>query len=251
MLKNIIDACKYLLESYSEAEYCKEYLNTRVNKENQEIFEFGYFPNISNIDALTSLIGEDILFENSLLYTKGLEDSLFPRKLKFSIFEDHPLIMPYKDVYGNIVAIVGRSLLSEKERKDKKISKYKNTVFSKSKHLFGLYENKKNIIEKGCAFVVEGQFDLIKSSESGMNNVVSLGSAGMSTYQFFLLTRYTNDIMLLLDNDEAGEKGRKRIIDKFGKFANIHNFYLPEPYKDIDEYLSNNSYDSLSFVIKN
>ena len=73
----------------------------------------------------------------------------------------------------------------------------------------------------------------------------------MSDYQFSLLTRYTNDIFLLLDNDEAGEKGRKKIISKFSKFANIHNFYLPEPYKDIDEYLSQNSYESISFIMKN
>jgi DNA primase len=53
-----------------------------------------------------------------------------------------------------------------------------------------------------------------------------------------------------LDNDDAGEKGRKRIMELFSKYANIRNFYLPEPYKDIDEYLSNNSRESLSFVVK-
>jgi DNA primase catalytic core len=246
-LSKIIEACQYLLNDYSEAQPCKEYLDKRLNKNSQELFQFGYFPTIDNIQVLISLVGEDLLRDNSLFYSREVEDSLYPRKVNFSFFENHPLIMPYKDAYGNVVGIVGRSLLSDKERK---FSKYKNTDFSKTKHLFGLYENKKSVIENDSVFVVEGQFDTIKAVEKGFTNIVSLGGAGMSDYQFFIISRYTNNIFLLLDNDEAGEKGRKRIIDKFGKYANIHNFYLPEPYKDIDEYLMENSYDSISFVIK-
>jgi DNA primase len=251
MFKKIIEACHYLLNNYSEAQNCLEYLDKRLSRKSQELFQFGYFPDIQNIEALNSLVGEECLINSSLLFSREIEDSLFPRKINFSVFENHPLIMPYKDSYGNIIGIVGRSLLPEQERTRRKISKYTNTVFTKSKHLFGLNESKRSILEKGCAFVVEGQFDVIKSIENGFSNIVCLGSAGMSDYQFSLLTRYTNDIFLLLDNDEAGEKGRKKIISKFGKFANIHNFYLPEPYKDIDEFLSQNSYESLSFVMKN
>lgn len=247
MLSKVIEACQYLLNNYSEAQECKEYLSKRLNESSQELFQFGYFPNIQNIEALTSLVDENILNKHSLYYSRDIEDALFPRKVNFSFFEDHPLIMPYKDAYGNIVGIVGRSLLSDKERK---FSKYKNTNFLKSRHLFGLYENKKSILDKGCVFIVEGQFDTIKSVENGFNNIVSLGSAGMSDYQVSLISRYTDNVCLLLDNDEAGEKGREKIINKYGKYINIHNFYLPEPYKDIDEYLSQNSYESLSFTIK-
>ena len=250
MLSKIVEACQYLLNNYSEAQNCKEYLNNRLTQSSQELFQFGYFPNLKNIEALISIVGEELLFESGLLSHRDIEDSLFPRKITFSSFEEHPLIMPYKDAYGRVVGLAGRSLLSDAERKERKISKYNNTNFSKSKHLFGLYENKKSIIENKCVFIVEGQFDTIKSVEKEFNNIVSLGSAGMSDYQFSLISRYTSDIFLLLDSDEAGEKGRKRIIDKFGKLANIHNFYLPEPYKDIDEFLSNNSYESLTFNIK-
>ena len=100
-------------------------------------------------------------------------------------------------------------------------------------------------------YIVEGQFDVIKSYEAGLNNVVALGNSNMSYNQFCLITRYTDNIFLLLDNDEAGEKGRKRIIDCFSKFANIRNFFLPDPYKDIDEFFSNNSLNDLSFILKN
>jgi len=247
MLEEIIDACHYLLNNYSAAEKIKDYIDNRLTKESQEKFQVGYFPNTENIQALISLVGEDILIKNNLLIKREIEDSLYPRKVNLLTFEEHPLIMPYKDAYGKTIAIVGRSILSESERK---VSKYKNTAFEKSKHLFGLYENKKNILNKGGVFIVEGQIDTIKALEYGLDNVVSIGSSSLSDNQFSLITRYTNNIYLLLDNDEAGEKGRKRITDRFSKYANIYNFYIPEEYKDIDEYLTKDPNKSLSFVIK-
>lgn len=247
MLQKIVEACRFLLKNYSEAEHCREYLNSRVNNQSQELFEFGYFPNLQNIDSLISLVGEQALIENNLLSIRDIEDSLFPRKIKFSFFEDYPLIMPYKNVYGKVVALVGRSLLSDSERKT---PKYKNTPFQKSKHLFGLFENKQEIVDKGCVFIVEGQFDTIKAVECGFRNIVSLGGADMSVSQFGLITRYTNNLCLLLDSDEAGNKGRKKIKEKYGEYTIINDFYLPSPYKDIDEFLSSNKYEELSFVIK-
>jgi len=135
-----------------------------------------------------------------------------------------------------------------------KIPKYKNTsetnAFKKGNLLFGLYENKQSIIEKDCVYIVEGQFDVIKAVEKGFTNIVALGNSHMTSYQFSVISRYTDNIFLLLDNDEAGEKGRKRIVEKFGKLANIQNFYLPESYKDIDEYFTKTGDESVSFDIK-
>jgi len=56
-----------------------------------------------------------------------------------------------------------------------------------------------------------------------------------------------------LDNDEAGQKGRKQIISKFGQLANIRNFYIPDEYKDIDEYITKgriSDYAEMSFLVK-
>lgn len=250
MYDEIINSCQFLLNNYPEAQDTKTYLNSRLASESQNNFQFGYFPNLDNLTVLTSLIGEDVLRSAKILYSKEIEDSLYPRIVNFSYFDNYPLIMPFKNVYGKNVALVGRSILSEVDRKKNNISKYKNTVFEKGNHLFGLYENRINILKSGMSYVVEGQFDLIKASENGINNIVALGNSNMTVCQFFLLKRYTNNIILLLDNDEAGEKGRERIMDKFSKFANIQNFYLPDSYKDIDEFLSLNKDKDLSFIVK-
>lgn len=251
MLDNIVDSCRYLLDNFPEAQECKEYLDTRVSASSQETFQFGYFPNVNNLQVLMDMVGEQTLRQEELLYTKIIEDSLCARSINFCYFEDYPLIMPFRDAYGRVAGIVGRSLLSDEERNLKKISKYKNTKdFKKGQLLFGLYENKQHIIEENCVYVVEGQFDVIKAVEKGIKNIVALGTSNMTAYQFSVISRYTDNVFLLLDNDEAGEKGRKLAISKFGKFANIQNFFLPESYKDIDEYLTKSTDESVSFIIR-
>jgi DNA primase len=159
--------------------------------------------------------------------------------------------MPYRDNQGKIIALVGRSLLNDADREEKKVHKYKNTTkFKKGNVLFGLYENKQYILDQNCVYVVEGQFDVIKAVEKGFSNIVGLGTASMTPYQFSVISRYTDNIRLLLDNDDTGEKGRKLILGKFGKLANIQNFYLLDSFKDIDEYFTKSGEDSVSFVVR-
>lgn len=250
MFDKIVESCQFLLNNFPDAQECKLYLDSRLNNQSQEKFQFGYYPKLNNLKALTSLIGEETLEGLKLFYSKSIEDSLYPRKIDFSYFENYPLIMPFKDPYGKSVGLIGRSLLSDSERKEKNISKYKNTVFDKGNYVFGLYENKQFIFNANLVYVVEGQFDLIKASEKGLTNIIALGNSNMTAYQFSVICRYTNNIILLLDNDEAGEKGRKRIMDKFGNYANIQNFFLPSGYKDIDQFLSIHEIEDLVFNIK-
>src|SRR5271170_2266245 len=254
MFEKIVESCQFLLKNYPEAQDVKSYLDERLNPGSQDLFQFGYFPNTSNIQVLSDLVGEDQLLKDGLLYHKYMEDSLFPRRFKFCHFEHHPLMMPFRDPYGNIVGLVCRTLLSEVEWKARKISKYKNTKdFEKGHCVFGLYENKQFILDQNSVYVVEGQFDAIKAMEIGFRNIVAIGNNTMTSYQFSVISRYTNNIFLLLDNDDGGEQGRKRTLDKFGQLANIRNFYVPESFKDIDEYITKDQigdYADLSFVVK-
>lgn len=254
MLEKIVESCNFLLNNYPDARPSKSYLDSRLKSSSQEAFGFGYFPGVESMSVLSDLVGEESLRKEKLLFTRDIEDSLFPRKVQSSYFEGYPLIMPFRDPYGKTVGLVGRSLLNDEERSKTKISKYKNTsessVFKKGNLLFGLYENKQFILDRQCVYIVEGQFDVIKAYEIGFRNIVALGSSNMTSYQFSVISRYSNNIFLLLDNDEAGQKGRKRIISKFGQLAHIRNFYLPDDYKDIDEYVTKSEigdYADLSF----
>lgn len=254
MYDKIVESCRFLLNNFHEAQTSKSYLDSRLKLESQEKWGFGYFPNIDNISVLMDLVGEETLKKLDLLSSKDIEDILSPRRIMRNFFEDHPLIMPQRDTYGKIVALIGRTLLPESIRQAKDIFKYKNTSFKKGNYLFGLFENKQSILDQGLVFVVEGQLDVIKAGEVGLTNIVGLGTNSMTDYQFSIISRYSNNIHLLLDNDEGGQKGRKRIINKFGKMANIQNFYIPEYYKDIDEYITKgkiSNYAEMSFLIRN
>lgn len=252
MYDKIVESCQFLLKNFPEAQEVKAYLDQRLEITSQDKFQFGYFPNIFNLKAITDLVGEQDLRDVKLLFTKTIEDSLYPRTINELYFEHHPLIFPFKDAYGNVAGLVGRSLLSDEELKSLSLHKYKNTKFKKGNFLFGLYESKQAILDADLVYVVEGQFDAIKAWERGIKNVVALGTSSMSVYQFSVITRYTNNIILLLDNDEGGQKGRSLITKKFGNLANIQNWYIPKDYKDIDDYLTKENitkYEDMSFVV--
>ncbi len=254
MLEKIVESCRFLLNNYPEAQASKSYLDSRLNKSSQEMFRFGYFPGVQDLSALTDLVGEEALRKAGLFYTRPIEDSLFPRQVPTCYFENHPLILPFRDSYGKTVGLIGRTFLSEEDWKSQGVkSKYKNTEFRKGDFVFGLYENKQHILDRSCVYVVEGQFDVIKAVEIGFRNIVALGTSSMTAYQFSVISRYSNNIFLLLDNDGPGQKGRERIISKYGHMANIRNFYLPDDFKDIDEYITKekiSDYADLSLDVK-
>ena len=238
----IVESCTYLLHNLPSASGALEYLNKRISPESQSKFCFGFFPPQEQLKILLAHVTKDELTEANLLYEENVDHDS-GHEVLFSSLQYHNLILPYRDVYGKIIALVGRSLLSDDERSKLNIPKYKNTSFKKSRHLFGLYDAKQSILEKGYVYVVEGQFDCIQAHNHNLNNVVALGTSNMSLEQLILLLRYTNDIRLLLDNDEAGEFGRERIMEKYGKYTSFKNLHVPGGFKDLDEFLSEMSPD--------
>lgn len=250
MYEKVVEACRYLLLNSPDAEESLAYLNSRLTPESQKQYSFGYFPNNDNLHLLTSFISKEDLINLKLLNIYDTASSLYKKKTEASFFNNHPLILPYRDLYGNIVALVGRTLLSEEEKIEQKVSKYKNTLFRKGHHVFGLNDARSAILDKDCVIVVEGQFDVIKSREKGIYNIVAAGTSSLSDYQLSLICRFTDNVFLLFDNDNAGELGSTKVKHKYDSYAKITNSYLPIGYKDIDEYLSNNSADSLQFLAR-
>lgn len=227
----LLSVCQDFLYQHPMGKEALAYLDQRLSRETQKRFGFGFFPAKPDLRSFSDFLSESELEETQLFYTDKQEQL-------GSSLHHHNLLMPYKDVSGKVIALVGRSLLPEEDRNFQGIPKYKNTAFKKSRHLFGLSEGKKDILRQGLAYIVEGQFDCIKAQGKGIQNVVALGSANMSFEQLSLLLRYTNRFRLLLDNDEAGKTGKDRITEKYGKYVAIESFCIPEGFKDLDELLS-------------
>lgn len=235
----VIKACSDLLWNHPAAAEAKNYIRKRVSDYNLNLFSFGYFPDEDNLKILTDRVPEKILKHLGLIYSQWSNDAGYQIKVEKAHLGRHNLIMPYRDSYGNVIAIVGRTILEEDRRKDLNIQKYKYTIFNKSLHLFGLAQAKECIFFRDSVILVEGQIDCITCHEHGAKNTVALGGTSFGKYQFHLLRRWTKNFYLLLDNDAEGNRASNKIISQYGNLANFKKLNLPDGYKDIDSYLKN------------
>jgi DNA primase len=147
--------------------------------------------------------------------------------------------MPISDVYGHAIAMAGRTRLSEQEREKKRLQKYMNSTYDKSCHLFGLNFAKRSILRSNVAYVVEGYFDVIMPHQMGIENVVAVCGAYFSTRHLALLSRYTENIVLLFDNEPVAQERATRIAERKkrdGIMLTAAN-PLPTGVKDIDQFL--------------
>jgi len=229
----ITDACSHLLRTHPDAQECREYIDARLSKEFQARHSIGYFPSTHNLDVMIELVGREALEKFSIIYPKYTATGSVLK----GHFNDHSLVMPFRNVHGDIVSILGRSILPDSQQKELKIQKYKYSINAdKELYVYGLDLAKKSILEKDFVICVEGQFDCIACHKMGIDNVVALGWATLSRYQAYQLSKYTKNIVLMFDNDSAGKKGVARAKSKYGGIVNIESLFPPQGYKDIDEF---------------
>lgn len=232
------EACRDLLLNHPAAENARQYLDSRVSKENQEKFKFGYFPPDDQLQLLLERVSEEKLLKLGLVYKFHVQNDDCRVYVTRGMMNSHNVITPYFDMYGNIVAFVGRTTLPEDDRKAFNLDKYRYTKgFIKSLHLFGLYQAKSEILRKGSVILVEGQIDCVTCHEFGIHNVVALGGVVFSKHQRNLLRRLTDKFYLLLDNDPEGKKAQAKIIKRDSEAAYIEQLIMPSSYKDVDIFL--------------
>lgn len=238
IMKKVISVCrKRLLKDENVLNYL---YNRGITNSTIEKFQIGLFPN-----------SPQELF--SLISAKDLRSSGLIRNATSSVFTTWNLIMPIYSVHNNIVAIAGRTLLSEKKRNERNISKYMNTVYAKAHHLFGLNFAKKEILKQGFAYVVEGYMDVIAAHQAGLLNTVGCCGTAFSKRQLSLLARYAKKAILLFDNDKAGIiSAEKHVKEKNCKEIIISSAqpFVASRKKDLDEFLRENSIKDLINLIK-
>ncbi len=122
------------------------------------------------------------------------------------------VMFPIHNVTGKTIAFGARTL-----SKDKKQPKYLNSpeteLFNKSRVLYGLYQSKLAIRKEDNCFLVEGYTDVISMHQAGVENVVSSSGTALTQDQVKLIKRYTNNVTVLFDGDEAGIRASIRGID--------------------------------------
>ena len=139
-------------------------------------------------------------------------------------------MFPWLNVSGKVVAFGGRKLdAATKGVQQKYVNSPDSEIYHKDRELYGIYQAKKVIVKEDCVYMVEGYTDVIAMHQCGLENVVANSGTALSNHQIRLLHRFTQNIVLLYDGDEAGIHAAMRGTDMLlAEGMNIKVLVLPD-----------------------
>lgn len=177
-----------------------KYLQERgIQAETLEKFQLGFAPDQWNA------LGDYLLqkgFSSQQLKQFGLIKRSESRDSFYDLFRKR-VMFPIYHYNGEIIGFGGRVL-------DQDVPKYLNTpeteVFSKRNTLYGLYQGKEALRRLNLAYLVEGYMDCIKLHQAGLLNCVATLGTALTQEQAKLVRRYCEEVVILYDGDEAGQR---------------------------------------------
>ena len=140
------------------------------------------------------------------------------------------VIFPWLGVSGKVVAFGGRKLdAATKGVQQKYVNSPDSDIYHKERELYGIFQAKKAIAKLDCVYMVEGYTDVIAMHQCGIENVVANSGTALSFHQIRMLHRFTSNIVLLYDGDEAGIHAAMRGTDMLlSEGMNVKVLLLPD-----------------------
>lgn len=203
----------YLLTEHTAGEDARAYLKKRrVTSESVKVFQLGYA--LPGWDGLVKYLSGKKKFslldiEKAGLAIKGKGGRYYDR------FRDR-VIFPLRNHRGQVVGFSGRTL-SQDVKEAKYINSPETLLYHKSEMLFGLSELAQPIRQAKRVLVVEGEFDVISSTQAHVNHVVAIKGSALTEAQAKLLERYVEQVILALDADSAGIEATLKAITVVAK----------------------------------
>ena len=183
----------------------KAYLASRlINQDTADLYQVGYTSDYNGLCTSLRQLGfnEQSILASGVAYKNDrndLRDSFYSR-----------LVIPFYSISGKLLGFVGRDITG------KQPAKYKNSpdtvLFKKDHILFGLFQARKAITEKGFVYICEGQFDVLSLAQRGVRNVIAASGTAFSEHQRRLLHSVTTKLVFILDGDAAGVKAAMKHI---------------------------------------
>jgi len=187
---------------------CRDYFKKReVSPQTIEQFQLGYAPESFNE---TSKYMSSKGYNNEILLDAGLlvqndKGNLYDRFRGRAMF-------PITDIFGRVIGFGARILINDKTQ-PKYINSPQTGLYDKSSVLYGIYHAKNQIMNKKEAILVEGYMDVITMHQWGFTNAVASSGTSLTADQLKLLSRYTKNIIVMYDADEAGQNAAERAIE--------------------------------------
>ncbi|MBN1790036.1 MAG: DNA primase [Bacteroidales bacterium] len=242
-------ACQY----FSEVLYSQEgkaiglsYFNERGFREDTiHKFQLGYAREDKNAFTRTAL---DKSYKSDYLVKTGL--SIQRENQSYDRFHGR-VIFPIHGLSGQILGFAGRVM-----RTDDKVAKYINSpeseIYHKSDVLYGLFFARQAVLKNDKCYLVEGYTDVISMHQAGIENVVASSGTSLTLNQIRLIKRFTHNVTILYDGDEAGIKASVRGIDLLlEEGLNVRVVLLPMQ-EDPDSFArKNNAQAFANFILAN
>lgn len=241
-----------LLDS-PQAHDARDYLKKRgLTGETIRTWQIGYSPD-SWDDLLDHLKGRG--FSENEIFSAGMsvKKDRFEHRATNAVHADEKyvryynrfrdrIMFPIWDANGNAVAFSAR--VNPAKEDTEKMGKYINSpqtlIYDKSKILFGLDKAKMEIKSHDLAVVTEGQMDVITAHQNGFKNVIASSGTALTTEQVNLIKRFTNNIALAFDMDNAGEMAAERGVKEAMRAEMNIKLIEMEEGKDPDECIKQN-----------
>ena len=195
-------------------------------------FQLGFCPSSRPAFSDTALLegyNKEYLLKTGLCYERDngdLVDRFYGR-----------VMFPWLSVSGKVIAFGGR-LLDERTKgvSQKYVNSPDSVIYHKERELYGIFQAKKAIAKHDLVYMVEGYTDVVSMHQCGIENVVANSGTALSVHQIRLLRRFTSNIVLLYDGDEAGQHAALRGTDMLlAEGMNVKVLLLPDG-KDPDEF---------------
>jgi len=186
---------------------------------------------------------EPALVEAGLVRQRGAEEDgadhghrTDTERGRYDWFRDR-IMFPIRGVAGEVIGFGGRVL---DDSKPKYINSPETPVFSKGRELYGLFEARQALRDKGYALVVEGYMDVVALAQAGYANAVATLGTACTAEHVQKLFRYTDTVVFSFDGDAAGRRAAARALEAAlphaGDLRTVRFLFLP-PEHDPDSYV--------------
>lgn len=147
------------------------------------------------------------------------------------------IIFPVHNNSGKVIGF-GARIIGKNDRAPKYINTPENELYIKSKILYGSYFARQAIDKNDECLLVEGYTDVISLHQAGIENVVASGGTSLTVDQLRLVKKYTNNLTIVYDGDNAGIKAALRGLDMaLEESLNVRLVLIPDN-EDPDSYVS-------------
>lgn len=158
------------------------------------------------------------------------------------------IMFPIFSPIGKVIAFGGRILEHESDQ-PKYLNSPESRIYVKGKNLYGLFHTKDEIRKKDSVILVEGYMDFLTLYQNGIKNVVASAGTSLTIEQIFILSKVTQNINLIFDGDEAGQRAAVRSIELMLQTdTNFKIVSLPEN-DDPDSFVRNKGKDKFVELI--